>query len=182
MGLSERRLGKSNRSNYDYRFVSIEHVSGACQVFRRDCFVEYRRLCACQKRRHRSYCSHHRQDEGMEDTHFHRESMHASSQDGDSATKSIASTIQVRRQRLRNRQSPALGDVSSIYQMTKKPFVVGGPALSAGYLWACVSRAERPVSVELMRFLRREQMLRLKGFLHKRGTQSKPQELSATRQ
>src|ERR1700753_516102 len=23
---------------YDYRFVSIEHVSGACQVFRRECF------------------------------------------------------------------------------------------------------------------------------------------------
>src|SRR5437763_8755276 len=25
-------------SMYDYRFVSIEHVSGACQLFRRECF------------------------------------------------------------------------------------------------------------------------------------------------
>src|SRR5208282_3029060 len=25
---------------YDYRFVSIEHVSGACQLFRRECFEE----------------------------------------------------------------------------------------------------------------------------------------------
>ncbi len=25
---------------YDYRFASIEHVSGACQVFRRQCFEE----------------------------------------------------------------------------------------------------------------------------------------------
>ena len=25
---------------YDYRFVNIEHVSGACQVFRRKCFEE----------------------------------------------------------------------------------------------------------------------------------------------
>jgi len=23
---------------YDYRFVSSDHVSGACQVFRRECF------------------------------------------------------------------------------------------------------------------------------------------------
>ena len=27
-----------NRQVYDYRFVSIEHVSGACQLFRRECF------------------------------------------------------------------------------------------------------------------------------------------------
>jgi poly-beta-1,6-N-acetyl-D-glucosamine synthase len=27
-------------STYDYRFVSIEHVSGACQVFRRACFED----------------------------------------------------------------------------------------------------------------------------------------------
>ena len=27
-------------SMYDYRFVSIEHVSGACQLFRRECFEE----------------------------------------------------------------------------------------------------------------------------------------------
>ena len=25
---------------YDYRFVSVEHVSGACQVFRRECFEQ----------------------------------------------------------------------------------------------------------------------------------------------
>src|ERR1043166_5117062 len=27
-------------SMYDYRFVSIEHVSGACQLFRRECFEQ----------------------------------------------------------------------------------------------------------------------------------------------
>ncbi len=27
-------------SIYDYRFVSIEHVSGACQLFRRECFEQ----------------------------------------------------------------------------------------------------------------------------------------------
>ena len=32
---------KENSSHiYDYRFVSIEHVSGACQLFRRECFEE----------------------------------------------------------------------------------------------------------------------------------------------
>ena len=29
-----------DESTYDYRFVSIEHVSGACQLFRRECFED----------------------------------------------------------------------------------------------------------------------------------------------
>jgi len=67
------------------------------------------------------------------------------------------------------------------YQMTKKPFIIGGVALGAGYFWACLRRAERPVSGELMRFHRREQMVRLKRFFNKRGTPSKTPELSTTR-
>jgi biofilm PGA synthesis N-glycosyltransferase PgaC len=47
------------------------------------------------------------------------------------------------------------------YRMTKKPFVIGGLALLAGYAWAAVTRMKRPVSVELIRFHRRDQMQKL---------------------
>ncbi len=48
------------------------------------------------------------------------------------------------------------------YRMAKRPYVVGGAALFAGYLAAFLTRAERPVSPELMRYHRSEQMLKLK--------------------
>jgi|SRR5882724_3211993 len=48
------------------------------------------------------------------------------------------------------------------YRMTKRPYVVGGVALFMGYLAALLGRADRPVSRELMRFHRSEQMLKLK--------------------
>lgn len=48
------------------------------------------------------------------------------------------------------------------YRATQKPYVVGGLALGAGYCWAFLRRAKRPVSPELMRFHRQEQMLKLK--------------------
>jgi hypothetical protein len=51
------------------------------------------------------------------------------------------------------------------YQMTKKPFVVGGLMIASGYVWSLVRRAERPVSSELVAFQRREQMTRLKRFI-----------------
>jgi poly-beta-1,6-N-acetyl-D-glucosamine synthase len=51
------------------------------------------------------------------------------------------------------------------YRLINRPYVVGGVALGLGYLWALVRRMDRPVSDELMRFHRREQMTALKGIL-----------------
>lgn len=51
------------------------------------------------------------------------------------------------------------------YQMTKRPYIVGGIALFSGFVMAFMSRVERPVSIELMRFHRREQMLKLKNII-----------------
>ncbi|HEY1805446.1 MAG TPA: glycosyltransferase family A protein [Terracidiphilus sp.] len=52
-----------------------------------------------------------------------------------------------------------------LYQMTKRPYIVGGTALLSGFVMASLSRMERPVSPELMRFHRREQMLKLKNII-----------------
>jgi poly-beta-1,6-N-acetyl-D-glucosamine synthase len=51
------------------------------------------------------------------------------------------------------------------YRMAKKPLIVGGLALGCGYCWAAVRRMERPVSPELMRFHRREQMAKLRAIV-----------------
>jgi glycosyltransferase involved in cell wall biosynthesis len=48
------------------------------------------------------------------------------------------------------------------YRITKPPVLGGGLALLMGYCWAALKRVERPVTPELMRFHRREQMARLK--------------------
>ena len=40
LGLVGTPFKENSGQVYDYRFVSIEHVSGACQVFRRECFEQ----------------------------------------------------------------------------------------------------------------------------------------------
>ena len=47
--------------------------------------------------------------------------------------------------------------------MTRPPLFVNGASLLAGYLWAMVKRVERPISSELIKFQRREQMTRLRA-------------------
>jgi hypothetical protein len=51
------------------------------------------------------------------------------------------------------------------YRMTKRPYVVGGFALASGYWWAMLRRVKRPISIELMKFHRQEQMLKLSAIL-----------------
>jgi poly-beta-1,6-N-acetyl-D-glucosamine synthase len=51
------------------------------------------------------------------------------------------------------------------YRVTKTPLISGGLALLAGYTWAAVRRMPRPVSPELMRFHRADQMRKLRAIL-----------------
>ena len=51
------------------------------------------------------------------------------------------------------------------YRATKQPYIFGGLALGAGYCWAFLRRTPRPVSRELMAFHRKEQMAKLKVIL-----------------
>ncbi len=52
-----------------------------------------------------------------------------------------------------------------LYRAAKRPYIVGGGALLAGYTAAFLTRMERPVSPELMRFHRAEQRRKLKAIL-----------------
>lgn len=49
------------------------------------------------------------------------------------------------------------------YRLTKRPYVLGGLALLFGYLWAAVRHVKRPVSNELMRYHRTDQMKKLRA-------------------
>jgi hypothetical protein len=49
--------------------------------------------------------------------------------------------------------------------MRKRPRLTGGLALATGFFFAQITRTQRAVSPELMAFVHREQMTRLKRFL-----------------
>jgi len=52
------------------------------------------------------------------------------------------------------------------YRMKDRPYVLGGMALLLGYAWAAITRTKRPVTAELMRFHRREQIKKLRAVLY----------------
>jgi biofilm PGA synthesis N-glycosyltransferase PgaC len=52
-----------------------------------------------------------------------------------------------------------------IYQMTRKPILIGGSLRLAGFIWAMVTRLEKVVPPDFVRFRRTEQMRRLRNFI-----------------
>jgi hypothetical protein len=150
---------------YDYRFVSIEHVSGACQLFRRDCFEEIggyvpvksggidhiavitARMKGWKTRTFtEKICLHHRKI-------------------GTAERGVLAAKFRVGQLDYALGGHPVWELFRAFYQMSKPPYLLGGLLVLAGYVVASTKRAERPVSPALVEFRRKEQMLRLKKFL-----------------
>jgi biofilm PGA synthesis N-glycosyltransferase PgaC len=153
---------------YDYRFSNIENVWGGCQLFRRECYeaiggymplkggcidhvaVLSARLHGWQTRTFtEKVCIHHRQmGTAMQGALKAKFKMGAKDYTvGNHVLWELARTI---------------------YQMKHSPYVVGGLALGWGYLWSLIRRAEVPLSTELVAFVRKEQMNRLKNFFRRK--------------
>lgn len=146
---------------YDYRFVSAEHVSGACQVFRRSCFEEIGGYVASKGGAIDSIATMTARMKGWKTRTFaDRHCLHH-------RVIGTAQSGPIRSRFILGKRDYAVGNhplwqVSrALYQMSKRPYVVRGAALLAGFLWEAARGAERPVSRELIEFRRKEQMMRL---------------------
>jgi biofilm PGA synthesis N-glycosyltransferase PgaC len=150
---------------YDYRFVSIEHVSGACQVFRRQCFEEIGGYTPVKGGGIDHIAVITARMKGWKTRTFTEKVSLHHRQMGTAQHGVLKAWYKAGKQDYALGGHPVWEALRTIYQMTRKPFVLAGLALVAGYLSATIRRAERPVSANLVEFRRREQMRRLKGFL-----------------
>jgi poly-beta-1,6-N-acetyl-D-glucosamine synthase len=160
---------------YDYRFVSIEHVSGACQLFRRQCFEDiggYKPVkgggidhVAVLTARMKGWKTR---------TFTEKMSLHHRPM-GTAERGTIKVRFKVGCLDYALGGHPLWELFRTCYQMSKPPFVIGGLTLLAGYCWSFVTRAERPISPELVKFRRGEQMQRLSNFLLGKRNSSKSQ-------
>jgi hypothetical protein len=146
---------------YDYRFTNIENVWGGCQLFRRECFeaiggymplkggcidhvaVLSARLHGWQTRTFTAkVCVHHRVM-------------------GTALQGSLKSKFRMGVKDHSVGNHPLWQLLRMTYQMKHRPYIVGGLALGLGYAWSLLTRAQIPISADLVSFVRREQMRRL---------------------
>jgi len=154
------------RHSYDHQLSNLEHVSGACQMFRRACFDEVggyapikgggidwvavtaARMKGWQTRTFVEMSCHHHRTMGTADRGALRARFRHGQED-----YSLGG-------------HPLWHVLRSVFQMGRRPRVLGGLFLMLGYLWAMLTRTPRLVSPELMAFHRSEQLARLRKMLH----------------
>jgi glycosyltransferase involved in cell wall biosynthesis len=152
-------------SHYDYRFTNIEHVSGACQMFRRECFEDIGGYVPIKGGGIDWSAVTTARMKGWETRTFTDKTCFHHRKIGTGNSNLLGSWFKHGRKDYFLGGHPLWQVFRSIYQMKHKPYVLGGGLLFFGYTWAFVSRVERPVSKELMQFHRNEQMQRLKKTL-----------------
>jgi biofilm PGA synthesis N-glycosyltransferase PgaC len=150
------------KGTYDFRFSSVEHVSGACQLFRRECFEAIGGYIPMKGGGIDVAAVLTARVKGWETRTFPERSLLHHRPMGTASHGRLKAWYRL------GQKDYALGRhilwqfFRSIYQMRQKPVLLGGSALLGGYLTSCISRVERPVSREVIALQRREQMLRLR--------------------
>lgn len=142
-------------------FEGRKHVSGQCQLFRRECWEEIG-----------GYVPHRAggvdwiavttaRMKGWETESFRERSFHHHRHMGTAERGMIASAFSYGEKDYYLGGHPLWQLCRVAYRMTKQPFLFGGMALGLGYCWAFLRRTPRPISKELIAFHRGEQLAKL---------------------
>ena len=148
-------------TTYDYRFASVAHVAGGCQLFRKQCFeaiggyvpikgggVDW---VAVTTARMKGWMTR----TFTERTLFHHRKM------GTGKGNVFSAKFRLGREDYYLGSDPLWAVLRAFYQMRYKPYVLGGACILLGYLLSAARRIERPVPAELVNFYRKEQRQRL---------------------
>jgi poly-beta-1,6-N-acetyl-D-glucosamine synthase len=154
--------------SYNYDFVGIEHVSGMCQMFRRECFEAIGGYSAIRSGGIDLIAVLSARAKGWESRTFVEKSfVHHRSQGGALHT-GLRERLHMGRKDYLLGNHPVWEIFRSVYQMAHKPYLIGGLLVLWSYFWNSLRGVERTIPVELMAIRRSDQLKRLKLVLQRR--------------
>lgn len=158
----------TQEGNYDSMKESFEgesHVAGPCQLFRLRCFQEVGGYIPSPAGGVDWIAAMTARMKGWTVRAFPEKRFHHHRRMGTAEKGLVASSFCYGRLAYCLGWSPIWQLARVAYRLIKKPLLLGGLALLFGYCWAAMRRVKRPVTPELMRFHRREQVKRLRAIL-----------------
>jgi poly-beta-1,6-N-acetyl-D-glucosamine synthase len=146
-------------------FEGQNHVSGQCQVFRRECFDEIGGYFANKAGGIDWIAVTTARMMGWTTRSYREKSFHHYRHMGTAERSQFAATFSYGEKDYYLGGHPVWELFRCAYRMTKRPFFVEGFALGLGYSSAMLRREKRPISKQLMAFHRKEQMTKLRTIL-----------------
>jgi glycosyltransferase involved in cell wall biosynthesis len=149
-------------NTYDYRFTNIEHVSGACQLFRRRCFEDIGGYAPIPGGGIDWVAVTTARMKGWQTRTFTERACVHLKGIGTGSGSQWGAWFRYGQKDHSLGNHPLWQISRSLYQMTKRPYIVKGTLVFLGYLWSAAKRTKKPISNELLLFHRDEQLHRLK--------------------
>jgi glycosyltransferase involved in cell wall biosynthesis len=142
-------------------FEGENYVAGGCQLFRYECFKEIGGYVPNRAGGVDWIAVISARMKGWKVQSFAEKRFHHYRTLGTAQKSALGASFQYGERAYYLGGSPVWHLCRCLYRMTRKPFLVNGSALLAGYVYAALRRTKRPVSREMIRFHRREQLKRL---------------------
>jgi glycosyltransferase involved in cell wall biosynthesis len=165
LGMAGTHYIEGDFHSYSDSYINVHHVNGQCQLFRRKCFEEIGGYVpikgggidwvAVTTARMKGWLTY----SFSERTFYHHRKM------GTAGSNELRARFHYGKKDYFLGGHPLWQVFRSVFQMTKRPYILGGLCLLSGYVWCWATRHERPVSRELMAFHRNEQLQRLKNLI-----------------
>ena len=146
-------------------FEGENHVAGGCQLFRRQCFEDVGGYVPNRAGGIDWIAVTTARMKGWKTRSFPEKRFHHYRTLGTAGRSTMAASFSYGEKDYYLGGSPVWQLFRVAYRMTKRPILIEGLALFSGYCWAAFRRIKRPVTPELMRFHRKEQMKKLKAIL-----------------
>jgi len=142
-------------------FEGERHVSGQCQLFRRECFEEIGGYVAHKAGGIDWIAVTTARMKGWKTRSFREKSFFHHRSLGTAERGKLRSAFSYGEKDYYLGNHPLWEACRVAYRIRKRPYLVGGIAVGLGYLCAACRRIDRPIGPELIQFHRREQMEKL---------------------
>lgn len=156
---------KPHEHSYAHGSANLTHVSGACQIFRKQCFAEVGGYVPIKGGAIDWIAVTTARMKGWETRTFLERVCFHHRKIGTGNHSPLMARFHYGRKAYYVGGHPLWETMRGLFQFREAPFVIGSIWFVAGYWWACITRMPRPVSRELMAFHRGEQMARLRQLL-----------------
>jgi poly-beta-1,6-N-acetyl-D-glucosamine synthase len=164
LGLVGTPFEEEGRS-YDYRFTSIEHVSGACQLFRRRCFMDIGGYVPMEGGGIDHVAVLTARMKGWHTRTFTEKKSQHHRKQGSANRGQLRDKYRIGTLDYRLGGHPLWEIFRATYQLARPPYLLGGLLIFWGYFSHWIRRAPRPISAELVRFRAAEQKSRLRKLI-----------------
>ncbi len=173
LGVAGTPFVEKNFHSYKDTSQNIEHVSGACQLFRKQCFtqiggykphkgggIDWMAVTSARMM-------------GWHTRTFPEKELKHHRQIGTGGAHPLKAAFKTGQKDYYQGSHPLWELFRTIFQFSKRPYIISGLLLACGYCWSWLMLKPRPVSTDLMAFYRSEQMARLRQMLLSRGRKAK---------